>query len=353
MADLRDTSEALGLPAEVSQSQSKGPKMGRIMDSVKKALYIMGSCLLVFAAARNSFHWQIHRLWGATGSFWQSCWDYMYTHWGKENDFWFCCIGTFVVTQGVFWLGNSFFMLLDVYGVPACLLKYKIQEDVKVEMPKLWKAVRQVVFNMLVVGVPFIFVASYLFQLRGGSSTIGGELPTFTWVMLEILIFSFVEEFCFYYSHRLLHHPRLYKHIHKLHHEWTAPISIVAVYTHPVEHVISSFLPPTLGPLIMASHLATAWLWFILAFLSTTISHCGYHLPLLPSPEAHDYHHLKFNQNFGVLGVLDRLHGTDIQFRASKQYQRHVMLLNTVPLNSQYPAEPKKNLNKLGTYNNI
>ena len=50
----------------------------------------------------------------------------------------------------------------------------------------------------------------------------------------------------------------------------------------------------------------------------------------------------RFNNCFGVLGVLDRLHGTDLQFRASKQYQRHVMLLNSVPLNQQYPDTPKK-----------
>ena len=60
------------------------------------------------------------------------------------------------------------------------------------------------------------------------------------------------------------------------------------------------------------------YLWNILAILNTLNSHSGYHFPFFPSPEAHDYHHLKFNQCFGVLGILDYLHGTDIQFRESK-----------------------------------
>lgn len=38
----------------------------------------------------------------------------------------------------------------------------------------------------------------------------------------------------------------------------------------------------------------------------------------------------RFNANFGVLGVLDRLHGTDALFRRSKQYQRHILLLSLV-----------------------
>lgn len=37
---------------------------------------------------------------------------------------------------------------------------------------------------------------------------------------------------------RLLHHPKLYKKIHKKHHEWTAPIGVIALYCHPVEHVV-------------------------------------------------------------------------------------------------------------------
>jgi len=43
-----------------------------------------------------------------------------------------------------------------------------------------------------------------------------------------------------------------------------------------------------------------------------------------------------------MLGVLDRLHGTDSLFRASPAYQRHVMLLGFVPLSLQFPDDPKQ-----------
>ena len=41
----------------------------------------------------------------------------------------------------------------------------------------------------------------------------------------------------FYWSHRLLHHPRLYKHFHKQHHEYRGTIGFAAEYAHFVEQV--------------------------------------------------------------------------------------------------------------------
>lgn len=322
------------------QAEPKGPKVYRLMGSVKTALFIISTGLLVFAAARNSFHWHIHRMWGASGSLWQNIWDYSYVKLFNRNDFLFSVAGTTVVTAIVFWLSNLLFISLDILGFPSFLLKYKVQDDKKVEMSQFLKALRRVLINEFIIGIPFSASIYYMMLLRG--CDIGGELPTFTWVALEIIVHTLVEEVGFYYSHRLFHHPRLYKHFHKIHHEWTAPTSIVSIYAHPLEHIISNLLPMALGPIITGSHLATAWLWFAVGLMSTTVAHSGYHLPLFPSPEAHDYHHLKFNNCFGVLGVLDRLHGTDLQFRASKQYQRHVMLLNSVPMNQQFPSSPKK-----------
>ena len=55
----------------------------------------------------------------------------------------------------------------------------------------------------------------------------------------------------------------------------------------------------------------------------------------------------RFTNNFGVLGVLDRLHGTDLMFRNSKAYDRHIMLLGTVPLKETFPDDPKNRCRKI------
>lgn len=314
----------------------------RLVDSVRKCLYIVGTALLVLVCASNTITWHLQRFWGASGDFWQKQWERVYDLFGHDH-FFLGVIGTTLYGMLVFWLSNLFLLILDVTGKPYILLRYKVQPDKNVPVPReqLLRAIKLVVFNQTVVGIPVASAVYYLMKWRGCS--MGPEdLPTFQWALFELIVFVLVEELGFYYSHRLLHHPRLYKYIHKRHHEWTAPIGIVSIYAHPVEHILSNLIPPALGPILMGGHLATSWLWFGLALLSTTVAHCGYHFPFLPSPEAHDYHHLKFNQNYGVLGVLDRLHGTDNMFRASKAYERHFLLLGFTPMAQQFPDAPAK-----------
>ncbi|OXB76148.1 UNVERIFIED_CONTAM: hypothetical protein H355_016726, partial [Colinus virginianus] len=211
---------------------------------------------------------------------------------------------------------------------------------IKVDTQKLRQAINTALFNQFFVSFPMLVPMFYVMKWWG--STFSKELPTFQWFLVELSIFTLIEEILFYYSHRLVHLPLLYKHIHKKHHEWTAPIGVVSIYAHPLEHILSNMLPVMTGPMLMGSHIVSITAWFSLALVTTSISHCGYHLPFLPSPEFHDFHHLKFNQCYGVLGVLDYLHRTDEVFRQSKAYERHRVLLSLTPLSQSIPDVPKR-----------
>ncbi|XP_062909177.1 fatty acid hydroxylase domain-containing protein 2 isoform X2 [Mobula hypostoma] len=312
-----------------------------VWDSVKKATFILGSGLFVFAAFRNSVTWHLQQFWGASGDFWQSQWGKAYNFF-QGNECVLFLLGTMVIPTVAFWLVNGLLLIVDVTGKPQLITRYRIQagQNDPVESAKLLLAIRTVVFNQVFLSLPMLLLLYPIMKWRGNPC--GPELPTFHWVLFELCFLGLLEEMIFYYSHRLFHHPTLYKHIHKKHHEWTAPIGVIALYAHPVEYVFSNMLPPMIGPILLRSHVATMMLWFSLALLISTISHCGYHLPLIPSPEFHDFHHLRFNQCFGVLGVLDRLHQTDTVFRASKQYERHTLLLGLVPLSETIPDSLKK-----------
>jgi len=49
----------------------------------------------------------------------------------------------------------------------------------------------------------------------------------------------------------------------------------------------------------------------------------------------------RFNQCYGVIGVLDRIHGTDVMFRKSKSYARHILMLNLKSPREAFPDDSK------------
>merc|ERR1719193_1300484 len=315
---------------------------GSICQSISKGVFVLTPATIIILALRNSLQWHIQKVWQASDDFWTFAWGEICDLF-QDNYFLMLVVGSVILTTIVFWVANILLLILDnsMHPLAFWFRQYKIQQDqnVPVNKAKLWRCVKGVLYNQLVVAPIFLAAVYPLLVWRGNSFS--RQLTDFNSSLVQLGICVLIEEFCFYYSHRILHHPRFYKHFHKTHHEWTAPIGIVSIYCHPVEFVVSNIGPLFVGVIVSKCHLATAWFWFSIAILQTTISHSGYHFPLLPSPEAHDFHHLKFNQNFGVLGVLDRLHGTDSLFRRTRAYSRHVMFFGLTPLSVQIPDEEK------------
>ncbi|XP_041777328.1 fatty acid hydroxylase domain-containing protein 2-like [Anopheles merus] len=281
---------------------------------------------------------QFRVFWGASGSMWQSLWDRFLDFTG-DNPLALWTVGSYVYTSLIYWSIGLAYTLLDVTGRPAVLRRYKVQPGTNepVDPARLRTVIRQVLFNQFCTGLPLLFLMYYL--LPGQTRDTIRQLPTFVTVVWQLGVCILIEEVMFYYSHRLLHDGRIYRYIHKRHHEWTAPIAITAMYAHPVENVLSNLLPIAVGVWTTGCHISVAWLWFTLAISNTLHVHSGYHLPLLPSPEQHDYHHLKFNQCYGVLGVLDWLHGTSEMFHRSKQAKRDYIMTSLEPVRETHPDQ--------------
>lgn len=153
-------------------------------------------------------------------------------------------------------------------------------------------------------------------------------------------------------AHQLLHTPLLYKHIHKLHHKYSAPFGLAAEYAHPLEVMILG-TGTIFGPLLYCwikpnLHIVTVYIWITLRLFQAIDAHSGYgklclclmtesltflcedfpwslqHIvPFWSGAEHHDFHHMAFVNNFSTsFRWWDRLLGTDKKYLAYRERMR-------------------------------
>lgn len=134
----------------------------------------------------------------------------------------------------------------------------------------------------------------------------------------------------FYFSHRLMHHKMLYKHCHKMHHQFHTPIGTACAWEHIIETIVQLlqyYLPIGFAGYMNRHngglHISTLFFHHCFRWIETVDSHSGYELPFSPfnllwpifgGSRMHDYHHREFNGNYGSSFIWDRLFGTDVGF---------------------------------------
>ena len=198
-------------------------------------------------------------------------------------------------------------------------LKWPWEENKEKFRKNLPKIISLYFFNQAILSNIFFYLVSNHVTCSYEKS----NLPNFTTFLFKILICTIIEDFFFYWTHRLLHTPLLYNKVHKLHHSIYNLIYLSYGYTHPLEFFLGNLLPVFLSVFILKNHLhfVTFVGFVILRTLGTAEGHSGYefvytmsHLPLPFGNDSryHEFHHLKNMGNYGsFFRVWDSLFGTN------------------------------------------
>lgn len=143
-----------------------------------------------------------------------------------------------------------------------------------------------------------------------------------TWLILSIGIMILIHDTYFYWTHRLMHHPRLFRLFHRTHHLSSSPTPWAAYAFSPLEAVVQAGIAPVIV-FTVPVHPVCFTIFMIWQITFNVLGHCGYEMfprwfvrsPLgriLNTATHHAMHHEAYRANFSLyFNVWDRLMGTN------------------------------------------
>ncbi|THV51391.1 hypothetical protein BGAL_0112g00120 [Botrytis galanthina] len=163
---------------------------------------------------------------------------------------------------------------------------------------------------MSILTTPF-----FLAEVRGYSKLydLTSEGPGMWYNWFQFPLFLLFTDCFVYFIHRGLHHPSVYKTLHKPHHKWIMPTPYASIAFHPVDGWMQS-LPYHVFPFIFPLQKFAYLGLFFFVQVWTVFIHDGEYVansPILNGAACHTMHHLYFNYNYGQYTTLwDRLGGS-------------------------------------------
>lgn len=142
------------------------------------------------------------------------------------------------------------------------------------------------------------------------------------WIPVSVLLALIVHDTYFYWMHRTVHHPMLFRRIHLLHHKSVNPSPWASYSFHFLEGILEAMVVPVIL-LLIPMHLLALVLFTFSSFAINVYGHLGYEVAprwfrhsllfeIFNTSTHHNLHHAKFKGNYGLyFRFWDRLMKTE------------------------------------------
>lgn len=191
--------------------------------------------------------------------------------------------------------------------------------------PKQRSQVQMEIRRSALTSIIFAVSATVLIILwQHGYTQITTDWSALPWWYHPISLFLalFIHETYYYWLHRWMHRPKVYRKIHKWHHDSIETSSLTSFSFHPTESILQAIVVPLLV-LFLPMHLYMLFLLLFIMTISGTINHAGVEIypqgfirnrigRWIIGATHHDLHHKQFRFNFGLYFTFwDKWMGTE------------------------------------------
>ena len=167
-----------------------------------------------------------------------------------------------------------------------------------------WSVLTSLIFTTIAVGVMLAFQLGYT-----RIYTDLGAYPLF-WYPASIALVLFVHETYYYWLHRWMHRPGVYRWVHKTHHDSITTSPWTAFSFHPAESTLQALVIPALT-FVLPLHASAGGLLLLIMTLSSTVNHLNTEIyprdfnrhwlgRWLIGATHHGLHHAQFRFNYGL-----------------------------------------------------
>ncbi|WCO02794.1 sterol desaturase family protein [Psychroserpens ponticola] len=248
--------------------------------------------------------------------------DYLISNFGM--------IKAFVIAISIVFIRYLFFSGITYsvfYLFKKKALKHKRIQKNYPKAIKIKNEIKHSFFTAIVFGGIGLFI--YALKINGFTKIYTDfSLYGLEYFIFSILIMLLIHDTYFYWMHRLVHHPKLFGIVHKIHHQSRNPTPFTAFSFDITEAIIEAAIIPIII-LVLPVHPLAIFIFFNISLAFNIMGHLGYEflppwfinhpvLKWINTSTHHNMHHQKGNANYGLyFNFWDTLMKTN-----HKQYQK-------------------------------
>ena len=234
-------------------------------------------------------------------------------------------VKTYLMLTGIIWL--RYFL---VAGLFYYLLWGRAEKHVRARRLSPRSPQRHVVLHeikmSLVTSVIYAIPGAIVIEaFKAGHTAIYTDIASpagWLYLPISILIYLMIHDTYFYWTHRAMHLPALFKPTHLTHHRSRQPTAWAAFSFHPWEAIVSVWLLPTCT-FFIPIHAGAIFFMLIFITVWSVVNHAGWEIfprfltdgifgKIFICASHHNVHHTDYNANYGLyFRFWDQLMGTD------------------------------------------
>lgn len=227
----------------------------------------------------------------------------------------------------LFGVGRGSFFYLFIAGTAFIVFYVVLRKSlwfrkIQQKMPKNGYFKREIFYSILSLFISSA-IAVLSFEVAKGYNNFYYDIDEygFAYCVFSFIWIIFLHDTWFYWIHRTMHHPLVYKNVHFIHHKSTNPSPFAAFAFHPLEAIVEALIFPIIA-FSLPVHPLIIPLYFLFHTFYNVYGHLGFEIypkefhktwigRWINTSTAHNLHHSKFTGNYGLYFLFwDRLLGT-------------------------------------------